>query len=181
MSGLTIAPSQRVDPAATVVETMDWVLAAPFRAHVTHLMETAQVPWPAVAYQAGVPLATMRTLLFGRGGKVRPRISKQSAQLLIELRMEDLRWMRVSQVSAERAGARIRLLRGRHISWEKISAFLSIDEATCQAIAHQERTSCSVLTDILAQSACEAAGFHPWEDLGGRSMAPDSTQRRQHR
>lgn len=149
----------------TSVDKNEWVLAAPFRAHVIHLMETARVPWPVIGYQAGVPLGTLRTLLFGRNGKLRTKIAQPSALRLIELRTEDLSWMRASSVSAETAGARIRMLRSRHISWENISCFLGLDEQTCQEIAHGERCSCTVLVDILAQSACELAGFNPWEDI----------------
>jgi len=136
-----------------------WVLAAPFRAHVTHVMETAQVPWQVIAYQAGVPLATLRTLLFGRHGRVRAKITQQSAERLIRVGAQDLAWMRISQTSAEKTGTRIRLLRSRQISWQQIVELLDLDKDTCQAIAWGERTSCSVLVDILSQSACDTLGI----------------------
>jgi len=126
-------------------------------------MNTAQVPWPVIAYQAGVPLAAVRTLIFGRGGKVRPRITHTFAARLIDVCVEDLRWMRTSQISAENTGMRIRLLRSLHIPWQEISAFLELDEETCQGIARGERTSCSVMVDVLALSACAAVGLAPWE------------------
>ncbi|MCL2471596.1 MAG: hypothetical protein FWF25_07635 [Propionibacteriaceae bacterium] len=128
-------------------------------------METAQVPWPIVAYQAGVPLATLRTLLFGRHGKARIKITHQAATQLIDVRTEDLRWMRHSQISAERTGTRIRLLRSRHMSWEQIAEFLDIDISFCQSLARNERTCCSVMVDILAQSACETIGLSRWDDI----------------
>jgi len=148
----------------TAIEAPDWVLAAPFRAHVIHLMSTAQVPWPVVAYQAGVPQATLRTLLFGRQGKARTKITHQAAERLLDLRTEDLAWMRHAQVSAERAGGRIRLLRSHRQSWTQIAEFLELDEETTRAIAHSERTSCSVMVEVLTHAACHAIGLHPWED-----------------
>ncbi len=157
---LTIAPTT----APTTTAPPDWVLAAPFRAHVTHLMAAAQVPWPVVAYQAGVPLATLRTLLFGRKGKPRQKIARQAAARLIELRPEDLAWMRLAQVGAGAAGTRIRLLRGHGLGWDRIADFLSLSRTDCQAIARGERTSCSAMVDILAQSACEDLDLHPWEE-----------------
>ena len=140
------------------------VLAAPFRAHVTHLISTAQVPWPLVAYQAGVPLATLRTLLFGRSGRIRPKIDYETATRLITVQPQDLAWMRHAQISTERTSSRIRLLRGRHAAWEEISRFLCLDVPTCQAIARGERTSCSIMTDILAQMACDVMGFQ-WDEV----------------
>ena len=144
-------------------DNANWVLAAPFRAHVTQLMEIAQVPWPVVAYQAGVPMATLRTLLFGRHGKARSKICHQAASRLIGLRPENLAWMRRSQVGAHRAGARIRLLRSHQLSWESIAASLHIDVKSCQGIARGEQSYCSVMVEVLAQSACQAIGFMAWE------------------
>jgi len=157
------SPTRRAKPVA---DKPEWVLSAPFRAHVTYLMSTAQVPWPVIAYRAGVSPAILRTLLYGRHGKVRAKIPQQTAAQIIRLRTEDLAWMRISQTSAENAGTRIRLLRSRHLTWAQIAACLTLDEETCQAIARGERTSCSVMVDILAQSACENA----WETIGGEPM-----------
>jgi len=155
----------------------EWVLAAPFRAHVSHLMETAQVPWQVIAYRAGVPLATLRTLLFGRHGKVRTKIAQTAAVQLIGLGADDLAWMRISQTSAEQAGTRIRLLRSHRIPWEQIADLLTINKDTCQAIARGERTSCSVMIDILTQSACAAFGFEDWDNIENtESGAADPAQ-----
>ena len=152
-------------------DNANWVLAAPFRAHVNHLMEAAQVPWPIIAHKAGVPVPTLRTLLFGRHGKVRSKISYQAASRLIALRPDDLVWLRTSQISAERAGARIRQLRGHQMSWKDIADWLFMDVATCQAIARCEQTYCSIMVEVLAQSACHANGMMTWESevesLGG--------------
>jgi len=142
-----------------------WVLAGPFRAHVSHLVTTAQVPWPVVAHRAGVSLGTLRTLLFGRNGRMRPKIGTMAARRLLNLRMEDLRWMRGSQVSSERAGMRIRRLRGLNLSWEMIARYLTVDVLTCQELAHGERSSCSVMIDVLSQCACAEAGLPSWQDF----------------
>ncbi|MDR2975115.1 MAG: hypothetical protein LBV00_10480 [Propionibacteriaceae bacterium] len=142
-------------------ERPKWVLAAPFRAHVNHLMSTAQVPWPAIAYQAGLPPATLRTLLFGRNGKIRTKITQQAATRLIELRPEDLSWMRRAQVPADTAGMRIRLMRSHGLTWERIAGLLNLDHDQCQAIARGERSSCSAVVGILAQVGCEAIGVEP--------------------
>ena len=151
----------------------EWVLAAPFRAHVSHLMEAAQVPWQVIAYQAGVPLATLRTLLFGRHGKVRTKITQSAAVQLLETAADDLTWMKLTHISAEKAGTRIRLLRSHRIPWEQIADLLTLNKDTCQSIAWGERTSCSVMVDILTQSACDAFGLDPWDTENGESGAVD--------
>jgi len=140
-----------------------WVLAAPFRAHVNNLIAGARVPWPVVAHQAGVPMACLRTLLFGRGGRVRGKIAYDVALALIEVRIEDLAWLRTAQVSAERTGGMIRLLRSHRVTWSAIADSLRLDLVTCQAMARGERTSCSVMVEILAQSLCAAVGLPSWE------------------
>lgn len=159
-----IAPRPRTCSLAVVQErsTGRLVVATPFRAHVIHLMATAQVPWPLVAYQARVSPATVHTLLFGRDGRPRHKIDHQSAARLISVGTEDLEWMRIAQISAERAGARIRLLRSRQWTWADIGDYLSLDEPTCQAMARNECTSCSVMVDVLAHSAC-ALNSH-WDE-----------------
>jgi len=150
--------------ANATIDKNEWVLAAPFRAHVIHLIETAQVPWPVVAYQAGVSLGTLRTLLFGRHGKARSKIAQESASRLIELRTDDLSWMRSASVSSRNLATRIRMLRSRHVAWGRIAAFLGVSEEICQEFARGERCSCTVLVDVLAQSACELIGLSPWEE-----------------
>jgi hypothetical protein len=82
--------------------------------------------------------------------------------------------MRHSQTSAATTGARIRLLRSHEISWPQIAELLTLDNDTCQAIARGERTSCSVMTDILAQSACDSFGLDPWDtDDPEPTIAPE--------
>lgn len=139
-----------------------WVLAAPFRAHVLHLMNTAQVPWPVVAYQAGVPQNTVRTLLFGRDGRIRTKIGIEYATRLLSLNTEDLEWMRKAQTNAQATGPRLRLLRKYHVSWEDLATFMCLDVSTCICLANDQLASCSVMVDILAQAACEAMGFTVW-------------------
>ena len=160
----TVSPARPL-PASAAREWGDlddnsWVLAAPFRAHVAHLMTTTHIPWPIIAYQANVPLATIRTLLFGRDGRARPKIIRSAARRILNLTAEDFRWVRVHQVSAAETGARIRRLRARGVGWEGLSGFLGIDVSTCQAIAHGQHEMCSVMVSALARAACEL--MHAW-------------------
>ena len=147
----------------------DWVPAGPFRAYALHLADAAAVPWPVVAYQAGLPVATLRTLIYGRNGKPRTKITRQTANQLLNLTTADLSYLRVNQVEASGAGARIRILRGRNTAWDRIARYLRLDIRTCQAIAKGHKTACSVMVDILAHTACEIIGLNPWEILDAPS------------
>ncbi len=153
-------PNLRIQP--TDANTR-WVLAAPFRAHVSHLIGNAQVPWPVVAYQAGVPLGTLRTLLFGRHGRPRGKITHEVAQRLFDLRLSDLARLRVAQTRAEPTSERIRSLRDKGATWEQIGAFSGLTPADCQSLGNGTRPYCSVATEILVHTACEEFGLTPWK------------------
>ncbi|MCL1923884.1 MAG: hypothetical protein FWG15_08560 [Propionibacteriaceae bacterium] len=169
MINSTVARQPQVQGHRWVSEPQpEWVSAAPFRAHVSHLIQNAEVPWPVVAYQAGVPQAALRTLMQGRQGRVRTKISQDLASRLINLRPQDLHWMRTSQVNAQRTATRIRNLRTAGKSWSDIARFLTIDVATCAAIARGERSCVSVMIEVLAHCACAQAGLPTWEDSARR-------------
>ncbi|MCL1907632.1 MAG: hypothetical protein FWG08_06970 [Propionibacteriaceae bacterium] len=150
--------------------SQEWVIAAPFRAHVSHLIHNAEVPWPVIAYQAGVPQGVLRTLLFGRQGKLRPKIPQDVALRLVSLRPQDLVWMRVTQVRAERTGTRIRNLRTANKTWPDIAQFLHIDMESCRAIAHGQQSYVSVMVEVLAHCACGQVGLASWEDSPGADL-----------
>ena len=152
-------------PRLPTIDDDTWVIAAPFRAHVAHLMRATSLPWPVIAHQANVPLATIRTPLYGRGGRLRPKIIRSSARRLINLRAEDLTWVRVVQVSAEETGSRIRRLRAKGVNWSTLGGFLGLDVGTCQAIAQGRQQTCSAMVSILARVACELN--HAWASEDG--------------
>ena len=63
----------------------DWVLAAPFRAHLHHLRVSTGLPWEVLASAAGVSPALVRHLVFGNNGRFARRISPLTARRLAEL------------------------------------------------------------------------------------------------
>ena len=71
----------RTNPSSDSIAV--WVTAAPFRAHVRHLMEVSGLPLPAIAARAGVSRPLVEHLLFGRRGRHVRRISPHSAQRLL--------------------------------------------------------------------------------------------------
>ncbi|MCW5952219.1 MAG: hypothetical protein KIT69_08180 [Propionibacteriaceae bacterium] len=63
----------------------DWVLAAPFRAHLHHLQSSTGLSWEVLAWAAGVSPALVRHLVFGNNGRFSRRISPLPARRLAEL------------------------------------------------------------------------------------------------
>lgn len=63
----------------------DWVLAAPFRAHLQHVQAATGLPWEALARAAGVSPTLIRHLVFGNNGRYPRRISPLTARQLVEL------------------------------------------------------------------------------------------------
>ncbi len=63
----------------------DWVLAAPFRAHLRQLQALTDLPWEALAAAAGVSPTLVRHLVFGNNGRYPRRISPLTARRLAGL------------------------------------------------------------------------------------------------
>lgn len=66
-------------------DSHDWVLAAPFRAHLHHLQASTGLSWEVLAWAAGVSPALVRHLVFGNNGRHPRRISPLTARRLVEL------------------------------------------------------------------------------------------------
>ncbi|MDR0849534.1 MAG: hypothetical protein LBN10_10960 [Propionibacteriaceae bacterium] len=147
----TLTTSTHTD---TEQERPDWVVASPFRAYVNHLTGNADVPWSIVAFHAGVSQSAMKTLLYGRNGHAR-KIHATHARAILDITVEELRRIRVGQIPSFGAGRRIRLLRRRGVSWTEISHAILQPEEITRAIAESRWPSCSLMTDILTQVACQ--------------------------
>jgi hypothetical protein len=76
-------PSVPVFPASPAASRHDWVDAAPFRAHLRHLVDTAAATPEAVAVLAGIAPRVPRRLLTGDGGRPMRRLSSETARRLL--------------------------------------------------------------------------------------------------
>jgi hypothetical protein len=95
-------PSERRDPG--------WVDAAPFRAHLKHLMAAGSLDAPEVAVVLGLSTRAVRHLLDGRAGRVPRRISPHTAHRLLVVRADDVRGLRWCLTPADAARAALRRL-----------------------------------------------------------------------
>jgi hypothetical protein len=138
-----------------------WVPAAPCRAYVRHLIDAARVPWTVVALYAGVDRGVVRTLLFGRDGRLRPVLPRSAAAALVAVTAEDLRRLRVNRVNARRARERIAALRAIGLSWAEVARLLQADAETVRRVGLGFQAECAGLTDVLARAACHGLGLKP--------------------
>jgi hypothetical protein len=159
---------------ATVTDAEPWVAAAPFRLYVIHVMEASNAPWRVVAHHAGVPAAAIRTLLFGRGGHLRPKIEGNLARLLLTVTPENLVGLRCHLVDAELTRYRIAALRHVGLTPTAIARCLEIAQPTYDGLAKGRLGLCTAWVEALARAACEAHGVDPVPPAMRRLAAADS-------
>lgn len=71
-----------------------WVDAAPFRAHLRHLMAVGRLEAPEVAVVLGLSTRAVQHLLEGRSGRPVRRISPSTARRLLVVGADDVRGLR---------------------------------------------------------------------------------------
>lgn len=89
-----------------------WVDAAPFRAHVRHLMSVGRLDTTEVALVLGLPTRAVQHLLEGRAGRATRRISPCTARRLLLVGAVDVRGLRWSLTPADAARLALHRLRG---------------------------------------------------------------------
>lgn len=87
-----------------------WVPAAPFRAHVNHVMAATGLPHDVIAAATGVPAGVVRTLVRGRDGKARPHLRRRDASRLLRLTAEEADRASRRLVNPHEAAVLLRLL-----------------------------------------------------------------------
>ncbi|MBP8918224.1 MAG: hypothetical protein KBG85_00805 [Micropruina sp.] len=144
-------------------EGRSWIDAAPFRAHVLHVAESAGVPWPAVAVVSGVPLASVRTLLFGRRGRRQTRIGPQAAARLLNVGVTDLAGLRNGRVPAASTATRLRRLLAAGADPLLLARWCDLRNADLARLADGDVPACSRLTAalVLAAERSWATGRRP--------------------
>lgn len=127
-----------------------WVQAAPFRAHVRHLLDTTGLPWPVVALEAGVPPALVHHLLFGRRGRRMTRIPPQSAVALLRLDAVSLLGTAARWVPAGPTAARVADLLSRGLQASTLARHCRLTESELEALREMPR--CTRLTALLVEA-----------------------------
>lgn len=130
-----------------------WVDAAPFRAHVRHAMNVADVPWPAVAVAAGVSVPAVRALLGGRAGRPQARVEPRLAARLLRVDAGELIAMRSARVPSALTAERLRHLLADGVDPLRMARWCQIAPDELTALVDGDATSCSRLTEALVLAA----------------------------
>lgn len=120
---------------APPVDTHDWVPAAPFRAHLNHLVQHTGLPWQVIALDAGVPIALAGTLLHGRGGRPLARIPRGYGAGLLRVTVESAAALRRTWVDAGPTADRLAELARHHITPEALPAGLGLAPTVLAEVA----------------------------------------------
>lgn len=134
----------------------DWILAAPFRAHVGHLMSSHRLAWRTVALLAGVPAAAMERLMHGRNGRPQHRVHPVLARRLLQLADLDVVAAGVRLMPADLCGAALKDL----LHWGWTCAVLAdrtrLPRTQLAATAEGRQTECTRLVGATTLAAAQA-------------------------
>ena len=113
-----------------------WVDAAPFRAHLKHLMAVGRLEAAEVAVVLGLSTRAVQHLLEGRSGRVVRRISPQTARRLLVVRADDVRGLRWCLTPATAARASWQRLRASGWSAEEVASRVGFGLDELRALGH---------------------------------------------
>jgi hypothetical protein len=144
----TGGPEADADASATRRRGCDprWVDAAPFRAHLTHLMAVGCLEVPEVAVVLGLSTQAVRHLLEGRAGRLPRRISRPTARRLLLVRTDDVQGLRWCLTPAR--AARTSLGRLRASGWSAGEVASAVGFGLDELAALEHRTHCSRLLAV---------------------------------
>lgn len=140
-----------------------WVTAAPFRAHLRHLLDETGLPWRVVAGEAGLPDRVVRSLLHGRAGRPLRRIAPHYARRLLRLDASHLSaaLRELTPVTAAHAAAH-RLL-GNGWSAAQIAAAAELTVPEVEALLLGRLNCVPRRVQVLLDAAVRAHGLTPLE------------------
>jgi hypothetical protein len=132
----------------------EWVLAAPFRAHLVRVQAETGLPLPALAVQAGLPPALVDHLVHGRRGRWMHRIPPAAARRLLTLEPVALAELALVEVPAAPIAARIRELLGAGLAEAVLARWCRLTPSGLAGLA--TRRECSELTALLVRAAYQS-------------------------
>lgn len=133
-----------------------WVDAAPFRAHVRHLIELTGVPWRTLAVLADVPPQSVDHLLRGRSGRPVPRLHPLIAERLFHLTDTAVADAGQRRVHATRTRALLGCLGDRGWSMGELARRTQLPVSRLTALAAGQETACSQLLAATVKAAAQA-------------------------
>jgi hypothetical protein len=131
-------------------EAGTWVEAAPFRAHLRHLMSVSGLGSSSLALLVGVSPRCAHRLLHGRDGRPLKRISPEVARKLLLLTPSDARAVQRCTVPASATVRHLRRLQQAGWSEPDLASALGLSHADLIALLTGVSSSCSQLVALRA-------------------------------
>jgi hypothetical protein len=149
-----------LEPGARV-SANGWVEAAPFRAHLTHLMAVGDMSSGMVAALAGLSPRFCDHLLYGRAGRALRRISPDSGRQLLRITTGEARAVRHRMVPAGRTAQQIRQLRTAGWTTPALARVLRVPQAQLADLLDGRISACQQLVALRATEAVSALDAAP--------------------
>ena len=127
-----------------------WVEAAPFRAHLRHLMAVSSMSASCVALLVGISPRLAANLLYGRSGRPLRRISPDTARKLLRVTGADARETRFRTVPAHPTAGHLRQLSAVGWSDEGLAELLGLRADELAGIRAGTLSSCTQLAALRA-------------------------------
>lgn len=128
-----------------------WVPSAPFRAHLHLLLDGTGLPWPVMAWAAGVPLRLVGRLLNTPGSRRLPKLPAESAQRLLRLSQSHLTELNRLQVPAQQTAQLLASMLADGCPPAQLARYCRLSRSELSATL--AAPTCSQLTALLARSA----------------------------
>ena len=159
------------DQELVLTEHVQWVDAAPFRAHARKLIEEFGLTWRTVAVLAEVPAPAMERLIRGRSGRPVPRLHPLIAERLFHLTADEITDAAIRPTAAGPTRALLGLLSQHGWSTAEIICRTGLPDWEIAGVARGERVHCSQLTAATVKAAAQAL-CTPGTDAGRPRLAP---------
>jgi hypothetical protein len=127
------------------------VCADPFRAHVGLLLDRTGLPWPVLAFKAGIEPILVRDLIFGDRGRRLSELPLSSAERLFGLDEDQLRATAHRWVPARQLRADLSQLLTDGFPAASLARYCRLTQTELRATLGAAR--CLELTALLARSA----------------------------
>lgn len=164
--------SKTVAKADSAVDVDEWVDAAPFRAHLRHLMAVGDLSSSAAALLVDISPRLAFRLLYGRGGRALRRINPDTARKLLRVTAADARAVRRRTVAASSTVQHLGRLREAGWSHGDLARLLGLGPDDLAALLTQRTRSCTQLVALRASAEVSLLRTPlPLEPIGARTAA----------
>ena len=140
-------------------EQVEWVDAAPFRAHALHLMRAGDLSDAVLAELTGVVPRAMRHLVYGRAGHRVRRLCADHARRLLRVTTDEARQLRVRPVPAVTTRRRLRVLLRHGHAADALAGSIGLEVSELTRLVDGRTPTCTQLTALRTAALYAQLGF----------------------